>query len=277
MTGVRSAALGLALACAASAAYGAPAAELWEHWSAHDEASAATIDHGAWDDFLGKYVKAGADGINRVAYGAVSARDKARLTDYVQRMQGVAVSRLARAEQRAYWINLYNATTIKTVLDYYPVKSIRDIDISPGIFASGPWGKKLLKVEGEEVSLNDIEHRILRPIWKDPRTHYAVNCASLGCPNLAPRAYTAVLMEGMLEDAARDYVNHPRGAQVKDGLLQLSSIYKWFMSDFGRGEPGVLAHLRKYAGPELGRILETHKSINAYGYDWSLNEDARSP
>jgi hypothetical protein len=254
------------------AASAAPSADLWERWTKHDETNRDVIDHGAWDEFLGKYVKGSADGINRVAYGSVTAADKSRLADYLSKMERVGISKYARAEQRAYWINLYNATTIKAVLDYYPVKSIRKINISPGLFESGPWGAKLLKVEGEQLSLNDIEHRILRPIWKDPRTHYAVNCASLGCPNLAPRAYTAVLMEGLLDDGARAYINHPRGVEIKDGLLYVSSIYRWFRSDFGGSDANVIAHLLDYARPELADELRGKKDIIGDRYDWSLND-----
>jgi hypothetical protein len=250
----------------------APSADLWERWTAHDDANKAVIDHGAWDEFLGKYVRPSPDGINRVAYGSVTPADKSRLAEYLSKMERVGISKFSRAEQRAYWINLYNATTLKTVLDYYPVKSIRKINISPGLFESGPWGAKLLKVEGEELSLNDIEHRILRPIWKDPRTHYAVNCASLGCPNLAPRAYTAVLMEGLLDDGARAYINHPRGVEIKDGLPYVSSIYRWFRSDFGAGDAGVIAHLLQYARPELADELRDRKDIIGDRYDWSLND-----
>ena len=253
-------------------ALGAPSADLWERWTAHDDTNKAVIDHSAWDEFLGKYVRSSADGINRVAYGSVTPADKSRLAEYLSKMERVGISKFARAEQRAYWINLYNATTLKTVLDYYPVKSIRKINISPGLFESGPWGAKLLKVEGEELSLNDIEHRILRPIWKDPRTHYAVNCASLGCPNLAPRAYTAVLMEGLLDDGARAYVNHPRGVEFRDHLLYVSSIYKWFRSDFGGSEAAVLGHLLQYAHPDLADELRDQKTIVGDHYNWDLND-----
>ena len=249
----------------------APSADLWERWTAHDDTNKAVIDHSAWSELLGKYVKPGADGINRVAYASVTTNDKARLAEYLSKLQRIGISTFSRAEQRAYWINLYNATTIKTVLDSYPVKSIRSINISPGWFERGPWGAKMLKVEGEELSLNDIEHRILRPIWKDPRTHYAVNCASLGCPNLATQAYTALLMEGMLDDGARAYVNHPRGVEFRDHLLYVSSIYKWFASDFG-GASGVLAHLLQYARPELADDLRDQKSIVGDHYNWDLND-----
>ena len=104
----------------------------------------------------------------------------------------------SRDEQLAYWINLYNALTVKVILDHYPVKSILDIDISPGWFSIGPWGKKLVAVEGVEISLDDIEHRILRPIWRDPRIHYALNCAAVGCPNLLREAFTGATAEVLL-------------------------------------------------------------------------------
>ena len=122
-------------------------------------------------------------------------------------MAAVRVSGLGRDEQCAYWINLYNALTLEVVLDHYPVDSIRDIDISPGLFSQGPWGKKLITVEGEQVSLNDIEHRILRPIWRDPRIHYAINCASLGCPNLQPRPFTGRTLDHALDLAAMRFVD----------------------------------------------------------------------
>ena len=136
--------------------------------------------------FLAQHLRTGEDGIARIGYGAVSDEDRKSLDAYIAALAGHPGSRRAlnRAEQQAYWINLYNALTVQVILDHYPVESIRDIDISPGLFADGPWGKKLVTIEGEAVSLDDIEHRILRPIWKDPRIHYAVNCASIGCPNL---------------------------------------------------------------------------------------------
>ena len=214
----------------------------------------------------------GADGINRIAYGKVGKADREALAAYLERLQGVAIRKFNRDEQRAYWINLYNAATVDVVLEHYPVKSILEIDISPGLFAKGPWKKKLLRVEGEAVSLDDIEHRILRPIWKDPRTHYAVNCASLGCPNLQPRAYTSGNLEALLEAGARAYVNHPRGARVAKGRLTVSSIYAWFEDDFGGGEAGVIAHLRKHAEPPLARALAEVRRVGAHDYDWTLND-----
>jgi Protein of unknown function, DUF547 len=250
----------------------APKARLWARWTAHDPGSAASVDHRPWDRFLKRYVAHGEDGENRVAYAKVSAQDRQALDAYVKRLAATPVSRLARSEQRAYWINLYNALTLQVVLAHYPVASIRDIDISPGLFADGPWDKKLVTIEGAEVSLNDIEHRILRPIWRDPRLHYALNCASLGCPNLRRSAYTAANTEALLEAGARDYVNHRRGVSFDGPTLVVSSIYVWFEGDFGGNDAGVIAHLRRYAAPALKEMLAHATSIGRHAYDWRLND-----
>ena len=250
----------------------APKAELWERWTAHDAASTLTIDHSAWDGFLKANLVRGGDGINRLAYGRVTVADRKALAHYLEALSVVPISRYKRDEQLAYWINLYNALTVKVILDHYPVKSIRDIDISPGWFSDGPWDKKLIKVEDESLSLNDVEHRILRPIWRDARIHYAVNCASLGCPNLAPTAYNAETMEGSLTEAARTYINHPRGVSIEGGRLYVSKIYEWFVEDFGGNEKGVLDHIRHYANPKLAKRLAEFAPIDGYRYDWGLND-----
>lgn len=101
-------------------------------------------------------------------------------------MTALEISGYSRPEQFAYWFNPYKALTIQVVHDHYPVESIRNIDISPGLFADGPWKKKSVAVQAEKVSLDDVEHRILRAIWKDPRFHYAMKCASVGCPDPSP-------------------------------------------------------------------------------------------
>jgi len=251
----------------------APQPDLWPRWQAHDATSTVTIDHSAWGRFLHHYlVTDHPSGINRVRYAAVKDDDNKALQNYLDSMQGAGVSRLNRLEQKAYWINLYNALTVKIILDHYPVKSIRDIDISPGWFSNGPWDARLLTIEGEQISLNDIEHRILRPIWQDNRVHYAVNCASLGCPNLQAQPFTAANMEDLLDKAARDYINHPHGMKVSGDTATLSSIYDWFQIDFGGSEEGVRQHLLKYAGPERAAYLKTGKVHFSYAYDWSLNE-----
>ena len=211
-------------------------------------------------------------GINRFKYSSVSPEDRQVLREYLRKMQAVEVSGLNRDEQKAFWINVYNALTAEVVLEHYPVKSIRDIDISPGFFSTGPWDAKLLVIEGENVSLNDIEHRILRPIWLDSRIHYTVNCASLGCPNLQPLAFTSQNLDMLLEKAARDFINHPRGVLFTGDRLQVSSIYNWFKEDFGGSDKGIIQHLEKYlSGANLQKSNGAPKKIS-YQYNWDLNE-----
>lgn len=250
----------------------APKAELWPRWQAHAPASAATVDHAVWDRFLADYVAAGDDGINRVAYHSVAPVDRRALADYIGHLSAMRISSFDRPEQRAFWINLYNALTVQVVLDHYPVDSIRDIDVSPGLFADGPWGKKLVIVEDEALSLDDIEHRILRPIWRDPRLHYALNCAALGCPNLQPVAFTAANADGLLDAAARAYVNHPRGVRVDGETLHLSKLYSWYAEDFET--EGLVAHIQRHADPELGVTFASVLRRADIDYDWALN-DAR--
>jgi hypothetical protein len=259
-------------------AHAASKAELWARWQKHDPANRKAIDHYAWDRFLKQYVVAPhPSGINRVRYQAVTPEDLKGLKNYLQEMQSVAISNYNRAEQKAYWINVYNAATVDLVVARFPLKSIRDINISPGLLARGPWGAKLFSVEGERLSLDDIEHRILRPIWKDNRVHYALNCASLGCPNLQPAAFTSENSEILLDRGAIDFVNHPRGVAIQKGRLQVSSIYVWFQEDFGGDAEELMEHWQKYANPPLADALEKYSGGLAHDYDWRLNGVEEKP
>ncbi|WP_416897592.1 MAG: DUF547 domain-containing protein [Minwuia sp.] len=267
---IRVAASMVLLLCLAVPAAAAPEAELWPRWI--PEGQAGDVDHSVWARFLNRHLSIGGDGIARIGYGAVDAASRRSLDAYVEALTHVDPVGLARAAAMTYWINLYNALTVKVVLDHYPVTSIRDIDISPGLFANGPWGAKLVRIGGEELSLDDIEHRILRPIWRDPRVHYAVNCASIGCPNLQAEPFTAGRLDAQLDAAARDFINHPRGADFTDDGLTVSSIYEWFADDFGGADEAVIAHLKLYAAPALAARLEGVTRIDDDSYDWRLND-----
>ncbi len=227
------------------------------------------IDHSIWDQLLSKYVKAAKDGVNRVDYAALKQNDAAKLTQYLTAMQAVEIEKYPKDEQFAFWVNLYNAATIDVILKNYPLKSIRDI----GLVGQGPWKDKAVKVGGKPLSLDDIEHGILRPIWKDVRIHYAVNCASIGCPNLAAKAYTAKTLEPMLEDAAQSYINSPRGFARIDGALVASSIFDWYVDDWG-DQAAVLDHARKYASDKTKSVLGISTEIDSHDYNWSLNDTA---
>ncbi len=151
----------------------APSADLWERWTKHDPASTQTIDHSGWDQIIGSYLILKKGRVNRFAYKAVSQDDHNTLKAYLASLGKTRISLFNRAEQRAFWINLYNALIVEVILQHFPINSIRDISFS--LFTSGPWKEKLINVESESLSLDDIEHRILRPIWQDPRIHYAGN------------------------------------------------------------------------------------------------------
>ncbi len=248
----------------------APKAELWERWDRADASATQSIDHASWNNLLARYIVAADDGVNRFAYGRVSDADRAVLDAYIDALAKVDILGFRRAEQMAYWINLYNALTVQEILRFYPLESIRDI--SSGLFSSGPWKKELVTVDGEALTLDDIEHRVLRPIWRDPRIHYAVNCASIGCPNLQPQAFTAANTEMLLDRGAREFVNHPRGARVVDGDLEVSSIYEWFKEDFGDSDAGVIEHLQQYADDDLRTALDGIERIDDDDYDWSIND-----
>ncbi len=254
----------------------APSASPWPRWEAHDPESTRRLDWEPLDRWLSTHVQASSDGVNRVDYGGVSAAERAALAGIVDTLAATAVSELPRDEQFAYWINLYNAVTLKVVLDHYPIDSLRALDLGGGFASSGPWKADLVEVEGEPLSLNDIEHRILRPIWRDNRIHYAVNCAAIGCPNLRRAAWRPETLQRDLDAAARAYVNHPRGVEVRarGGAphLVVSKIYDWYAEDFGGSEPAVLDHLRRHADGATADALAGLNRIHATAYDWTLND-----
>ncbi|MGI9422411.1 MAG: DUF547 domain-containing protein [Hyphomicrobiaceae bacterium] len=255
-------------------------AGLKETFAQHTAGSPAKVDHSAWDKLLKKYVKSDASGLNRVDYRAFKANDRETLRGYVKTLEATNVAKLDKAEQFAFWTNLYNAKTIEVVLDHYPVTSIRKITIKEGLFgflkesvgAGGPWKAKIMQVAGQKLSLDDVEHGILRPVFRDPRVHYAVNCASVGCPNLRKQAFTGANLEAQLEQAAKDYINTPRGIAVSGGKVRASSIYKWFQADFGGNQRSALRHVAKYADAKLKAKLTGVAGIDEFAYDWSLND-----
>ena len=230
------------------------------------DAAGRTVDHSQWDAFLARHLQPGADGINRVSYSEAAQAQQDVLRPYLASLETIDPATLAKDEQMAFWINLYNAATVDLILQKPRVKSIRDL----GLLTTGPWDKTIVTINGTHLSLNDVEHGILRPIWKDVRIHYAVKCASIGCPNLAARAYSAVRLEAMLEKAATDFINHPRGFANINGKLRASSIYNWYASDWG-SVSDILDHARRYALGDAAAILADTSVIEDYDYDWRLN------
>ena len=257
-----------------SGSIGIPAAAVVDPiFEINDPYSAFAVDHSAWDRFLSCYLITDQQGLNRIRYGNVSNVDRQQLSNYLCYLQSVDVRMLSRDEQLAYWFNLYNAKIIDVVLANYPIRSIRQIKQKFTDFV-GPFDDEgVLTVLGKPLSLSDIESGIVRPIWKDPRIHYALNCGSYGCPNLAKTAWRAENLDARLNGAAINFINSGRAVKSCLGGLRLSKIYKWYKDDFGGTDQAVIAHMQQYANPTTCRQLQNaNGKIRGHFYDWSLND-----
>lgn len=235
-------------------------------------ANAQSDLHAPWDRLLQNHVTRASDGIDYVDYDRWRAHgeDRAALEAYIAALEAVPASRLGDDERFAFWANLYNAVTVRLILDEAPSGSIREI--RPSLFSIGPWGMELTRNEGRALSLDAIEHEIMRAEFEAALVHYAVNCASIGCPNIGLRAWRGETLQADLEAAARAYVNHPRGVTATERGLVISRIYKWYEEDFGGTDEGVIAHLRAYAEPGLAARIAANPRIRSHAYDWSLNQ-----
>lgn len=243
----------------------------WPKWEVHNPLSHAVISHKEWQDFLNHNVITNKEGINLVDYPHLTKEHSLLLKNYIVRMSSIDISSYNRNEQLAFWLNLYNALVIRIIADYYPVNSIQEVNISPGLFSIGPWGANIVTVAGTELSLDDIQNRIIRSIWNDPRTHYALNDGAIGCANLSKKAFQGATIDEQLNQAAYAYINSLRGIQVIDGKLIVSKIYDWYMDDFGGSEAELITHLSHYAKPPLSHHLKQINSVNSYVYNWHLN------
>ncbi|WP_423909984.1 DUF547 domain-containing protein [Candidatus Spongiihabitans sp.] len=252
-----------------------PESEITAHWRKFSPGSPVEVEHTAWDELLKRHIFT-EQGINLFAYSSVTSADKNKLKNYIEYLQTIAVTELERKEQFAYWINLYNALVVQIIVENYPLESIQEI--SYGLFSLGPWRQKLVYVEGIDLSLDNIEHQILRPIFKDNRIHYAVNCASMGCPNLQAQAYTRENLEALLDLGAEQYISHPRGVSFNNGQLIVSSIFDWYAEDFGDNDHQIIMYLIRFVDSDLKGYLQDYlqgrQSIDKFRYDWSLNESS---
>jgi hypothetical protein len=239
--------------------------------------STTTFDHSALDKLLAAYVVKGKDGINRVDYMRFKADGLASLKSYLDALQAADPTKLGPDEHAAFFINLYNAATLRVALERYPLKSIKEARLADakGELHDGPWQANLVKINGLDLTLDQISNAVLRPtlMTRDPRGHYLLNCLSIGCPNLLPAAITGSKLEAQLTEAARDFVVHPRGLAIKDGKATGSSLYAWYGEDFG-GQPGLIAHLKKAGGADVATRLADIKEIGDHGYDWALADAA---
>ncbi|MGH7726180.1 MAG: DUF547 domain-containing protein [Candidatus Eiseniibacteriota bacterium] len=232
------------------------------------------FSHAALDGVLARYVKGGL-----VSYGAL-ARDttaRAGLDRYVSALATADTAGWTRDEQIAFWINAYNAITLRRVLAAYPVSSITKIRPTLGVLpGNGVWKEKH-RVAGLDRSLDDIEHEILRKHFADPRTHFAINCASMSCPPLENRAWTADDLGTRLDVAARRFIRDPRYNRIEPGQPEwrLSRIFEWYAGDFTASAGSVAAYVARYLPEaERSRLPPDKVRVSYLDYDWSLNERA---
>lgn len=176
-----------------------------------------------------------------------------------------------REQQLAYLINLYNAQTLELVVRHYPVKSIKDI----GNWYRGPWGQPVVSLMGKVTTLDFLEHKVIRPMFREPAVHFALVCASRGCPPLRREPYVADHLMDQLRDQGRIFLSDKSKNRVDDetGTLYLSAIFKWFREDF-TGQAGSLqAFVAPYLPANSSQRLESHVyGIKFLDYDWSLND-----
>ena len=216
--------------------------------------SAQKMDHSEWTKILQLHVSES----GKVNYKEFNS-NRESLENYLDNLANHAPNKnWSNAETKAYWINAYNAYTIQIILDNYPLKSIKDLN--------DPWDQTFFKINGKTMSLNTIEHKILRPMG-DPRIHFAIVCASESCPKLLNVAYAAETLNIQLDQAARDFINDASKNSITTSKITISKLFKWFKSDFPKGSAFV-SFLNTYSTLKIN----PETKINYQNYNWSLNE-----
>ncbi|MEL6122275.1 MAG: DUF547 domain-containing protein [Bacteroidota bacterium] len=210
-------------------------------------------DHSAWDQLLQQYVSSA----GLVDYSGLKKKES-QLDAYLESLSGEApkLTDLSNAA-KAYWINAYNAYTIKLILKNYPVSSITDLH------GGKPWDVKWINLGGNTYSLNDIEHQILRPKFDDARIHFAVNCAAVSCPKVSNKAFTSTNIESQLESLTTSFVNNKSANTIGKNKVVVSKIFDWYGEDFG----DLVAFLDKYATTDVNSSAQ----VTFQEYNWSLN------
>ena len=215
-------------------------------------AVAAGPNHKVFDELLSTHVSSS----GKVDYAGIKA-NMSKLQGYLDELAGTDVKALNRNEQLAYWINAYNAFTIKKIIDNYPIGSITDLD------GGKPWDSQFIKLGGTKYTLNNIENDIIRPQFREPRIHFAVNCAAKSCPPLLNRAWTASNLESNFQKQTKAFINNSTHNAISAGSAQVSKIFEWYGEDFG----DLKTYLNKYSSTKIGDGV----TIGFKDYDWSLN------
>ncbi len=235
------------------------------------------VDYSGWNQLLEKYYDP-AQGMN---YKALKANDSPALAKLRQRMATVDPGKLAKNDQLAYWINLYNISVVSTVVEGYPVKSIRDLS-TDFLIRLNVFKKDTIVTKGGKISLDTIENSKIREPFKDPRIHFAINCAAKTCPPIRTEAYVGSKIDAQLDDQARKFMTGPYGAKFKkDGdklTVTVTKIMDWFKDDFEKWGGGRVKFLHKYVPADKQKMLDAAKGKVEFEfapYDWALNDRSK--
>ncbi|MES1211287.1 MAG: DUF547 domain-containing protein, partial [Acidobacteriota bacterium] len=208
-------------------------------------------------------------------------QDKATLDRLRQQMAAVDVARLSRPGQLAYWINLYNISTVNVIVENYPVDSIRDLSTDP-LLRLNVFKKPSVKAKGGTMSLNDVENDKIRAGFQDPRIHFAINCAARSCPPIRPEPFVGSRIDQQLDDQTRRFLNGPHGVRLEgDGgrlTLKVTKILDWFEDDFDKWGGGQVPFLRKYVSADKAKRIDAAKGkikLDFDEYSWKLNDAPR--
>lgn len=251
----------LLLSLVALQGHTAPQAMYWAFWDSSNEQNRQVINHSQWDEVLRQYaVLDQATGIVSFSYGTLNEKDVKKIRNYVAELEEIDPRGYPKLEQKAYWMNLYNALTVLAVKENY--QSLSDVGFNRGLDPSA-WNKKRVKVVKQDLSLNDIEHRILRPIFKDHKILFGLNCTTLDCPNLSERAYTAKTIKSQLKTAGVRFINNNIGLRYSDGVLSASRLFSEYMSDFASDEKTLRKVFAHYA--------QDMKALYVLGYTGNIN------
>ena len=230
------------------------------------------VDHSPWSRLLKQYVDQ--DGMVKYAAWKASETDRTALKEYLAALgQADPEAKTTKEGKLAFWINAYNALTVHGILEVYPTSSIRNHTAK--LFGYNIWKDLLLPVGDKKYSLDAIEHQVLRKLG-EPRIHFTIVCASIGCPRLRNEAYTPAKLEAQLADNTRDFFGRSKNLQVDlaNRRVRVSSIFDWFGKDFASTPQKALASLADYMPDEATRRLVASEdfSVSYLDYDWSLNK-----
>lgn len=251
-------------------------APLGKNWPSSQLVSMDQIDHAPFDALLKKHVDA--DGyVNYKAWKSFSA-DRRALQSYLAKLGRASTkTRSSREAKISFWINAYNAVTIEGILQVYPTSSIRNH--TARLVGYNIWKELPLRVGGYAYSLEDMEHKILRRM-REPRVHFAIVCASVGCPRLKNEAYAAETLEQQLRENTLDFFSRSQNLRVNSGsrTIYFSSILDWFSDDFGNSQADRLAYLKPYLPAAAQRLVGNSRTRVKYlNYDWNLNDQLKKP